>query len=123
MGAVQVIYDVLAVDPGVASLVSTRITPLLRTQDLALPAVTIRRITTSPINTLNDDAGMDDNRVQVDSWASTYAIAYATAQACRRAITAAGFPMNLELDDFNQEAQLAGLYQVTQEYYVMILTD
>jgi head-tail adaptor len=122
--SVSALLNILNVDIAVTSFVGVgaeaRITPIMRTQDQLLPAVTLSVAAVNPLYTLNGPAGMDENRFQVDSWAKTYAEASALAGACRDAIEASGFVMLSELDNFDASAELSGTYCVTQEYSLWI---
>lgn len=60
-------------DPGVAGLVGSRITPLLRPEGSALPAISYFRVSTVRKYNVNGDANLSFNRFQIDCWADTYA--------------------------------------------------
>jgi hypothetical protein len=116
--SIELIYNILSNDPGVTALVGSRITPFVRTQNLTLPAVTMQRITMQPTNALSGDANMDHTRMQVNSFAETYDQTTQVANACRRAIQAAGYLLSLEIDNFDDQAELAGVPQISQEYEI-----
>lgn len=120
--AVQTVFDILSADSTVSSIVTDRITPLIRVQDLPLPAVTLSRVSVVPINLMDRPDGTDDNRVQVDSWDQTYAGVRALASACRSALERAGYPMMSEMDNFDASAELSGYYRVTQEFSMWLST-
>jgi len=71
----------------VTDLVSTRIRPLLRKQGAALPAITYQRISTIPCNASVGEANVAWARVQVNSFASTYAGAKALAAAVKACLS------------------------------------
>jgi hypothetical protein len=119
-GPIQTLRDILMADPAVVTLVVDRITPLVRTQDIGVPAVTLQLITGAPENHLQGDSGLQYNRVQLDAWAETYDGAEILAKLCRTAIVAGGFICDRELDNFDDTAQLSGLFSKTQEYSVWI---
>lgn len=114
--AIAQALGILSAAAPVTALVGTRISPLIRTQDLILPAVTLQRITLTPTNTFAGNGGLDDTRLQVDSWATTYAGARALAIAVRAAFDAVPVLMTLELDNSFQLDPVPGVYQITQEY-------
>ena len=119
---VKTVIDILMADSSVTQIIGSgddaKITPIVRTQDAGLPAVAVTSVAVNPVNLLNGTSGMDENRVQVDSWASSYEGSRALAQACRAAIEASGSLMMSELDNFDASAELSGEYCVTQEFSV-----
>jgi hypothetical protein len=114
--AIAQALGILSAASPVVALVGTRISPLIRTQELILPAITLQRITLTPSNTFAGNGGLDDARVQVDSWATTYAGARALAIAVRAAFDAVPVLMTLEVDNSFQLDPVPGVYQITQEY-------
>lgn len=116
--AVKTVRDVLIADAAFSALVpAARVTPLVRPQDVIVPATTLQRITLSPSNHLAGDGAADQNRVQVDHYAETYAAARAMADAARAALVAAGHLLQLEFDNY-ESATAPELFRVTQEFQV-----
>lgn len=115
--AIQQVLAVLTAAAPVVALVGSRIAPLLRTQDLVLPAITLQRITLSPTNQFSGDGGLDQTRVQVDCYGATYSNARAVADAVRTAMKAVPILMTLETERFDEPPN-PGVYCVTQEYEV-----
>lgn len=113
----KVVRDVLVAAGAVTALVSTRISPLIKSQGVTPPAVTIRRGTLEPQNHLRGDGDLDKNTVMVDSWATTYVGARAVADACRTALLAAGILLQGEFDNYEPGID-PGLYNISQEYLV-----
>jgi hypothetical protein len=113
--AITQALGILSAAAPVVALVGTRISPLIRAQDLIVPAVTLQRISTNPSNTFAGNGGLDDTRLQVDCWDATYAGARALAIAVRAAFDAVPVLMTLELDLFELEP-IPGVYRITQEY-------
>lgn len=68
------------------SLVGARIYPLRLPQDPILPAVTYQRIGGPREEALGSDPGFARQRIQVDTWALTYASAKAVAKQVRLAL-------------------------------------
>lgn len=119
--AIQIIHDLLIADPSVAAIVSDRVYPLVRPQSFPAPAVTLQRITVTPVNSLDTALySIAENRVQVDSWDVTYMGARTLADACRAAINAAGHILDTELDNFAPDAPLSGVYRITQDYSIWL---
>jgi hypothetical protein len=116
--AIAQALGILSAAAPVVALVGTRISPLIRAQDLVLPAVTLQRITLTPSNTFAGNGGLDNTRLQVDCWDATYAGARALAIVVRAAFDAVPVLMTLELDNNFQLDPVPGVYQITQEYQI-----
>ena len=119
--AVKTVQDVLVAASAVTAIVGTgadaRVEQILKPQNIALPAVTLSRIFTAPVNNLETDGDLDANRVQVDSWATTYTEALALSVACRNALQTAGHQLDSEFDNYDPSID-DGTFRVTQEYSV-----
>jgi hypothetical protein len=114
MAAIDDVRDLLVADPLVTALVAARISPLLRAQGETLPCVTLTLVAVTPMNHLNGAPSLDQNRIQVDAWAETYASARAVAYACREALETAGLAMESAFDTFEPDVDE---YRVTQDFY------
>ena len=112
---IQTIVGYLTAAPAVYSLVNERVSPLIRAQNEALPCVTLSLVSVTPMNHIAGAPTLDQNRVQVDSWASSYAEVRSVADACRAALEAAGLVMESEIDGFEADADE---YRVTQDFYI-----
>ena len=112
--------NILKASSDIVALVGSAITPGKRTADGGLPAISVKQISTIHADTLKGDAGLDNNHIQVDLWASTYAGVDTLAQLCRRVMQAAGAIHTLQLDVFDDQADLSGTYCITQEYDVWV---
>lgn len=121
--SVEVAVSVLKNAAGVTAIVgsgsSCRVSPLMKSQSLTMPAVTVQRVTTDPVNHLRGHGSLDDSRTQLDSWAETYAGARALATACRTAMQTAGHLMLGEFDNYDPETD-PGLYRITQDYRIWV---
>lgn len=73
---------------GIAALVSTRVFPHSLLQGSALPAVTVQRISGAPLYADDGEVGLDNPRMQVDCWATTYAGAKTLARAVKSRLSA-----------------------------------
>lgn len=113
--AVKTVRDVLVAAPAVTSLVGQRISPVQRAQGATLPCIVLTRVAVTPQNALDGFADLDGNRVQADVWASTYAEARQVADAARAALQAAGYTLQLEVDDFDSEVRE---YRVIQDWSI-----
>ena len=110
---ITTVRNILVAAGGVTALVDQRISPLIRAQDEVLPCITLTLVTTVPFNHLHGRPSLDENRVQVDSWAETYADARAVAYACREALESAGLVMSSETEDSEPDVNE---YRVTQDW-------
>lgn len=80
--------DLLLTDAAIAAVVETRVYPLRRPQGSALPAIVSTRISGQPLYVDEGEAGLQNARVQVDSWAATYTQAKDLAQLVRARLSA-----------------------------------
>lgn len=71
------------------ALVSTRIWPVSRPSNSALPAITVTRISGSPEYADDGEIGVENARVQVDCWGTSYASVAAVADAVTNRMSAA----------------------------------
>ena len=121
--SVAVAVAVLRAASGVTAIVGSgddaKISPLKKARDILPPAVTVQRVITDPVNDLQGHSGLDSNRVQVDSWATTYAGAIALSDACRDAMQAAGHLCVGEFDNSDEETD-PSQYRITQDYQVWV---
>jgi hypothetical protein len=117
--SVKLVADLLAASGAVSAIAGARIGPIRRSQDTLLPAVTITRTDVNPVNGLSGSHNLDEERMQVDVWAETYAEAVALASACRSAMQAASHVYQGEFDGY-EPSTAPGVYRITQEYSVWI---
>lgn len=85
MTAEEGIVAELLADAAVSALVSARVFRLLP-QNVTYPAISYQRISTERFNTLDGPNDLTQIRIQVDSWAATYAAVKALATAVRQAL-------------------------------------
>jgi hypothetical protein len=111
---IEEVRDILVADAGVTALVGARISPVLRAQNETLPCITLTVVSVVPANHLNGAPSLDANRVQVDSYATTYDGVRSLAAAVRAALEAADLVMEGEFDGFEPDVDE---YRVTQDFY------
>lgn len=126
----QAVYSRLTGHAGLAALVGSRVYPLVLPQRPTLPAVTYQRVEALRQSAMGVDTGLASARVQVDSWATTYAGSKGVAAQVRAALqrwrgTEAGVTVEdafLERDQdlFEDEGSSAEgkLYRVSQDYLI-----
>jgi hypothetical protein len=73
----------LVASTALAALVGARIQWGLREQATALPAITLSKVSGGPLYSDEGEVGLDEHRVQIDCWASTYGDATEVARAVR----------------------------------------
>jgi hypothetical protein len=121
--SVEVVLAVLKSDATVTGIVGSganaKISPLIKSQGIDPPAVTLQRVSVVPQNNLRGNGGLDQVRVQLDAWATTYGGTRALASACRSALEAAGHPMESEIDNYDPETD-PGMYRITQDYLIWV---
>lgn len=121
--SIEVVLAALKADASVTAIVgggtSARISPLIKAQNITMPAVTLQRTSTTPTNSIDPSphTGLDQTRVQIDCWADSYAGARALASACRTALQNAGHPCVGEFDNYDPETD-PGLYRLTLDFSV-----
>mgnify|MGYP006921298104 CR=1 FL=1 len=98
-------------------LASGRVYPLVIPEKGTVPAIVYSRIASTPENTLEGGATIDQIRFQVDTYAKTYAEAKTLANSVRGVMESASFKGTLQTDQDLFEPDVK-LYRVTQDYYV-----
>lgn len=86
MSLESALYTLITADAGTAALIGTRCYPLVLPQDPTLPAARYAIISAVPVTTHDAPGGLVRARVQVDSYASTYAGARTLADTIRAAL-------------------------------------
>lgn len=117
----------------ISNIVSDRIYPMPLPQHATLPALTYTRISTVRTYSLEADMRKARARIQIDSWATTDAVAYQLARAVRHAMSGfygsmSGTQVHLitiedERDFFESQAGIVGLVRVSQDHRISHLED
>ncbi len=110
---IQTVRDILVAAPAVTGLVGARISPNVRAQDEEVPAVTLVLVNVSPLDCLASPPTLEQNIVQVNSWAETYDEAQSVADACRSALEAAGLTLRGQSERYEPAVEE---YLVSQEF-------
>jgi hypothetical protein len=100
------------------SLVGNRVYPLVAPQNVTLPFIIYTRISNTPQNVIEGGSTIDQVRIQVDTYASTYDGVKTTSLQVRDAmISSSAFKasMQMEQDFFETEVDY---YRVSQDFYV-----
>jgi len=84
----KALVTLLLSNAGVTALVGDRVSPSTRPQGSALPAITYQLITGAPLYADDGDAGLREDRIQLDCWAATYTGAKDTARAVADVLSA-----------------------------------
>jgi hypothetical protein len=84
----QAIIARLLATAGVTAIAGDRVFPGSRPQASALPAVVFNVVSGAPVYTDDGEAGLAENRIQLDCWASTYTAAKQLAAAVKASLSA-----------------------------------
>lgn len=108
----QTVFEVLA------PLVNDRVYPLQIPQSQATyPSVVYTRIASEPQNRLSVGASLDQVRIQIDCYDTTYLGAKTLAASVRSAMENASFKATLQFDSDFYEAEVK-LYRVMADFYL-----
>lgn len=100
----------------VTALASTRIYPIFLPQNTLYPAQTYQRVGTMPINNITGYSYLENARIQIDSWATSYSGVKALARVTLKAMDAStSFKavLEMEMDTYEPEVEL---FRVMQDY-------
>jgi hypothetical protein len=117
--SVEVVHQILSASYETTAMVGERISPVMKSQGTPMPAITLQRINTAPVNGLDRYCNLDANSVQVTIWAGTYYEATVLAQNARMAIEAAGHACDFETDNYDPATE-PGLYSIVQQYSIWV---
>lgn len=92
------LYEVLTTGAQISALVGDRMYPTRLPQGATLPALTYSRVSSVRQYTHSGPSGLDDARIQVTCWDTTYDGAKALATAVRQDLEAAGYRHQNEVD-------------------------
>jgi hypothetical protein len=99
-----------------SSLASGKVYPLVAPEKVAAPFIVYSRIASTPENTLEGGATIDQVRIQVDTYANTYSAVKSLAESVRSAMEGSGAKATLQTDQDLFEPDLK-LYRISQDYY------
>jgi len=122
MTSEESIYSMLAADAAVAAIVGSRIYPLRMPDDenAVLPSVVYTRVSGARATPMAGGATLENPRIQVDSWATTYAGAKALSEAVRAALEETGGTglKAILLSDSDLMDDETGDYRVSMDFSV-----
>lgn len=134
--AAQAIYTMLAANTGVTGLVSTRISPNYAPQANELPFLIYTSVDSTHEHNMGGASSMRHSRVQIDSYATTYASVQAIAEAVRLALDSfVGYvdvgterveisklfiETTRDLYEPSEDASQRGIHRVSQDFMVTI---
>lgn len=92
MTAEERLYTLLTEDAAVNAVVAGRVYPVRmpEAEGATLPAIVYTRISGGQVSSVRGGSGLENPRVQVDCWATTYAGAKGLATAVREAMDGGG---------------------------------
>lgn len=124
------VIDYLLAASAITAIVGTRVHPVSRPQGSALPCVVVTRISGAPLYADDGEVGLQDARVQVDSWAISYGAAKDLAKtvtdrlSAARDVSQSGVTVRYAMLDTEQDGRESGsddfeyLFRVRQDYTV-----
>jgi hypothetical protein len=112
----ELIYSNLSTATSVTALVVDRIYPLLMPQDPTLPAVTYQRISDNPINSLSGHGGLDNPRIQIDCWATSYSAVKTLSNAVIKAMDLSTSYKSLRMSDQDLYEDGTEIYRVSMDF-------
>lgn len=84
----QAIIARLLATTAIATIAGTRVFPGSRPQASLMPAVVFNVVSGAPVYTDDGEAGLAENRIQIDCWGETYTSAKGLAVAVKGALSA-----------------------------------
>lgn len=119
------LFSHLSGHAGLAALVDSRVYPIVAPQDPERPYLTYQLISRESEPTHDGPSGLDNPRLQIDTWASTYVEAGQVAKQVRAAMDGfVGTVGDVEFQasfldeerDLYEDATQPPLYRVSQDY-------
>lgn len=120
---IQVLEGDAAIQTHLGTTPATRITPLVLPQHPTFPALTFQRIANTRENSFDAGGGIDNPRVQVDSWAETRQAARELAMEVKRVVenaTAFGGWLISDAEFYEHDVD-PRLYRVSQDFSLWLL--
>lgn len=100
-----------------SSLVAGRCYPLQMPQTPTYPSIVYTRIASDPKNRLEGGASLDQVRLQIDCYSTSYESAKTLSWAVRGAMESASFKATLQFDTDIYEPEV-NVYRVMMDFYV-----
>lgn len=110
------IYAHLSTVAAVSTLAGTRIYPVFLPQDPTYPAISYQRISSQPQVAIGGFCNLDNPRIQIDCWASSYSAVKSLAEAVRDAMMSAPGFNALELSDQDLYEPEVEVYRVSIDF-------
>lgn len=112
----EALYSHLSTSTTLMALVSDRIYPIMMPQDPELPAITYQRISNSPVNSMGGHGGLDNPKIQIDCWATSYSAAKALGDKLRKTIATATAFNSVQLNDQDLYEDGTEIYRVSMDF-------
>ncbi len=113
------IYALLTGTSAVAISVKTRVYPVVAPQNPKYPFLVYTRISGGKQNDLNGYATLENPRVQIDTYSTSYSQGKSISSAVHTVMNSATAFKSILLDDpdlFEDELQETGVFRTTQDY-------
>lgn len=113
----QSLHALITADQRFVSVAADRLSPVLLSEESALPAATYQVISKRYLYALDGRVSLTNARVQVDTWSKSYGKAKALAEAITEILDGSAMDVQLlsSTDLYEHEAQL---YRVMTEFSV-----
>lgn len=111
----EAIYAHLSTSTALTAIVSNRIYPIMMPQEPTIPAVTYQRVSNVHINAISGACGLDNIRIQIDCWTTSYSAAKTLGDVLRKAMASAPFTA-LQLSDEDIYDPDTEIYSVSMDY-------
>lgn len=115
--ALQQVRTWLIADSDIRRLVKDRVFYLAIPEGIALPAITLQRLSTTPVNSLNGYLGLDGNVVTLDAWCLTYAQSLLVRDAARKCLQTNGIVMQSESEDYDS---ITRTFRISQQWQIWL---
>lgn len=107
---------VAAITTYVGASSAARIYPVDLPQDPTLPAMSYQRISSQPQTSMGGFCGLDNPRIQIDCWATSYSAVKELAEAVRDAMMSASAFNALEISDQDLFEPDVEIYRVSIDF-------
>lgn len=107
---------VAAITTYVGASSSARIYPVYLPQDPTLPAMSYQRISSQPQASMGGFCNLDNPRIQIDCWATSYSAVKGMAEAVRDAMMSAAAFNALEISDQDLFEPDLEIYRVSIDF-------
>jgi hypothetical protein len=117
------IFTILTTDPAVSAVIASRCFPVVLPQNVTLPAVSYQRISGGQENSLKGSSNLENPRIQVDVWGTTYSAVKDLAAKVMAAMRAASTFKALVISDQDLFEDETETYRVSIDFSIWHRTE